>query len=85
MPDKEFCDIVPIGGEHSLAAWLKNENEALRKRKESNMPQKYGIKCPDMIRQTRSIENLAKLSDATRLVVGVRHPVLWYESFYNYR
>ena len=28
-----------------------------------------------MIQKTQSIENLARLYDSTRLVVGVRHPI----------
>jgi hypothetical protein len=78
MPEKEFCDIVPLGGENRLAEWLKHV-------KPCKVSQKYGIKCPAMIRKSQSIENTMKLSDSTRLVIGVRHPVLWFESFYSYR
>ena len=38
-----------------------------------------------MIRLPSSTENLMKLSNNTRLVVGLRHPIRWFESFYNYR
>lgn len=80
MPNTEFCDIVQDGGEKNLTDWMENK---VREMNNSSSVQKFGIKCPGMIRQTRSIENLMKLSDSTRLVVGVRHPVLWFESFYN--
>ena len=50
-------------------------------------PTRYGFKCPTMIRSTEGVENLMKIAKDkdTRLVMGLRHPVLWFESFYNYR
>ena len=46
---------------------------------------KYGIKCPTMVRNTNAIDNLAEMSNNTRLIIGLRHPVLFFQSFYNYR
>jgi hypothetical protein len=79
MPSKEFCDIHHDNGDKLFMRWIKNQS-ALHP-----SGQKYGIKCPTMIRVTNAIDNLMKVSDQTRLVVGVRHPVLWFQSFYNYR
>ena len=79
MPPKEFCSIHHANGDKQLSDWIKNESAY------QPYGQKYGIKCPSMIRVTNAIENLIKVSDETRLVVGVRHPVLWFQSFYNYR
>jgi hypothetical protein len=85
MPKQEFCDMLGGRGDEKLSEWMENE-VALRASQPSGVPpQKYGIKCPQMIRRTESIENLMKLSDSTRLVIGLRHPVTWFESFYNYR
>lgn len=79
MPPYEFCKIHQENGDKQLTHWMKNQST-------HNPPgQKYGIKCPTMIRVTNAIENLMKVSDKTRLVIGVRHPVLWFQSFYNYR
>ena len=79
MPPKEFCAIHHADGDNELSGWIENQSAY------QPYGQKYGIKCPTMIRVTNAIENLMKVSDETRLVVGVRHPVLWFQSFYNYR
>jgi len=80
----EFCQIHHKDGDQELRDWLKNSSSY----KPADMPSsslKRGIKCPTMVRAMNSIENLMKVSDATKLIVGVRHPVLWFQSFYNYR
>lgn len=77
MPPQEFCDIHR--GTSEIRSWLNDASDL------QTIDKKYGIKCPTMVRNTNAIDNLAKLSDDTRLVVGVRHPVLWFQSFYNYR
>ena len=38
-----------------------------------------------LVRKPRAIVNLVKQSNEMRLVLGVRHPVRWFESGYNYR
>ncbi|KAL7516637.1 hypothetical protein ACHAWX_001628 [Stephanocyclus meneghinianus] len=80
MPPTEFCQIHHENGNKELINWMKNTTAV-----QSLQRQKYGIKCPSMIRMTNAIENVMKASNQTRLVVGVRHPVLWFQSFYNYR
>ena len=83
MPPKEFCQIHHVDGDNRTMAWLENASSSSQSN--SGLPLKYGIKCPTMIRATNAIDNLVKMSDQTRLVVGVRHPVRWFQSFYNYR
>ena len=46
---------------------------------------KRGIKCPAGIKNGRVLERLQRHSPATKLIVGVRHPVLYFQSYYNYR
>ena len=81
----EFCQINnPYDGVERTMAWLNNVSNT--DDDTVPVPQKtYGIKCPTMVRQMSAIANLVKMSDHTRLVVGVRHPILWFESFYNHR
>ena len=73
MPPKEFCKIHHENGDKELMHWIKNQTAY------HPPEQKYGIKCPTMIRVTNAIENLMKVSDQTRLVIGVRHPILWFQ------
>ena len=46
---------------------------------------KRGIKCPSGIKNARSLERMHNHSPLARLIVGVRHPVLFFQSYYNYR
>lgn len=46
---------------------------------------KRGVKCPISLRNHRTLSLLTRHSPETKLIVGVRHPVLFFESHYNYR
>ena len=90
MPEEEFFNATegPPRLEETRVESLRQlikQNEQLQTSSQPNTPKKYGIKCPVMIRRMMSIEALMKVSDSTRLIVGVRHPIKWFESYYNYR
>lgn len=84
MAPGEFCAVHKKDGANQTKGWLQNVSSSSAT-SSSIYSQTYGIKCPTMVRSTNAIDNLAQLSHTTRIVVGVRHPVLWFESFYNYR
>jgi len=44
-----------------------------------------GYKNPTDISHAHVLDYFAKYWPKTKLIVGVRHPILWFESFYNYR
>ena len=46
---------------------------------------KFGIKCPDAVKNFKAIHRLSQHSPNCKFVIGVRHPVLFLQSFYNYR
>jgi Sulfotransferase domain len=46
---------------------------------------KRGYKAPRDVHNIRAVEAFAKYFPKTKFIIGVRHPVLWFESFYNYR
>jgi len=59
-----------------------------------NWPREYGrekllrgVKCPSIIDGFSVgppiLKDFSKYLPRTRLIVGIRHPVLWYQSFYN--
>jgi hypothetical protein len=54
-----------------------------------NLPEgsqfKRGYKAPNDIRLQSSLKALHTYWPKTKLIVGVRHPVKWFESYYNYR
>lgn len=44
-----------------------------------------GIKCPSNLEVDLALKNYDKFFPATKFIVGLRHPVHWFESFYNFR
>jgi hypothetical protein len=45
-----------------------------------------GIKCPMDLENTKlSMRNYQRVFPRANYIVGIRHPVLWFESFYNFR
>ena len=46
---------------------------------------KKGFKCPDVLYTEQQLSILEHYHATTDFVISVRHPVLWFQSFYNYR
>ena len=46
---------------------------------------KRGIKCPRDLENEFAVEAYTKYFPNTHFLIGLRHPVLWFESFYNFR
>ena len=44
-----------------------------------------GFKCPDVLYSQQQLSILQHYHATTDFVISVRHPVLWFQSFYNYR
>lgn len=75
MPEKEFCELPAVPD--NLTRFIQETHDKVSLAKSTR--QKTGIKCPTIIKDAYQIESLMKLSSDTRLIVGVRHPVLWFE------
>lgn len=46
---------------------------------------RMGIKCPTNLEVDLALSNYRKFFPETKFIVGLRHPVRWFESFYNFR
>ena len=46
---------------------------------------KRGYKAPNEISSLNSLQSLRRYFPETKLIVGVRHPVKWFESWYNFK
>jgi hypothetical protein len=46
---------------------------------------KMGIKCPRDLEVSLALANYRTFFPKTKFVVGLRHPILWFQSFYNFR
>ena len=45
----------------------------------------FGLKCPGVLYRENDIHIYAKYFPRTKFIIGLRHPVSWFESFYNYQ
>ena len=43
-----------------------------------------GYKAPMDILSPETIDTIAKCWPKTKLIVGLRHPIMWFESYYKY-
>mmetsp|Transcript_18 Transcript_18/g.50 ORF Transcript_18/g.50 Transcript_18/m.50 type:complete len:507 (+) Transcript_18:55-1575(+) len=83
----EHCDLVVNGTAKLVRDIYKDHDQRLKEyRGDTAMEnQLTGIKCPQDISSDWSIYNYGKYFPQTKLVVGVRHPIFWFESLYNFR
>lgn len=91
MPVKHSSDSDNIcvrkkEGKETLKRWILQQQREHEQHSNATTSKrmKFGVKCSEMIRKPLGIENWADISNAN-LIVGVRHPVEWFQSNYNYR
>jgi hypothetical protein len=84
MAEHEYCNITqpnkPIEQVWSEFHTYLDENHA-----PPSPNKKRGLKCPTAVRHPIAIDRLEELNPDIRVVVGLRHPVLFFQSYYNYR
>eukprot|EP00986_Skeletonema_menzelii_P004774 scaffold1675_cov146-Skeletonema_menzelii.AAC.6 len=85
-PDADKICVRKEEGKETLKRWIQRQQEERQQLSSlaTSATMKYGVKCSEMIRKPLGIENWADVSSAN-LIVGVRHPVEWFQSNYNYR
>lgn len=80
LPDREMRHLLrPDDG----PALLVEQFMYLYRRKKGRKQLAY--KCPADIRDQTALTHLRDYFPNTKLIVGLRHPVWWFQSFYNYR
>jgi hypothetical protein len=75
MHKKERCDIGA------------NQHVALIRDLYNFPPGDYvrGLKCPRDLENKMALTNYMRYFPNTDLIIGIRHPIKWFESFYNHR
>jgi hypothetical protein len=53
--------------------------------KEYSPTRRMGIKCPGNLEVDLALSNYNHYFPSTKFIVGLRHPIPWFESFYNFR
>merc|ERR1712176_1187656 len=85
IENKEVC--VMNSGKNESIAELFNilEHLPMKPCENTNIKMMRGIKCPSSIRDISGIDKLSNYYTGTKVIIGVRHPILWFESFFNHR
>jgi hypothetical protein len=78
---EEECSLSTVrSNKEAYHRLMKNLNDA-----SSNPNVKRGIKCPVGLSTPAAIARLQDWFPNTKLIIGLRHPVHYFQSFYNYR
>lgn len=82
VASSERCGIVRESSSDSKAA---QEIDLVLQELYTIPKPKHGMKCPTLVNNYRALEWLRSHLPATKYIVGLRHPVQFIQSFYNYR
>jgi hypothetical protein len=83
MPPNEECPLDSVFQDDRA---YDNLMDALKNATNTTNPRvKRGIKCPFGLSTPMGIERLEDWFPHARVIFGLRHPVLYFQSFYNYR
>jgi hypothetical protein len=74
---------VSSAGITDEAAWHALDTELANLSQDPSV--KRGIKCPIGLENARSIDRIDQHSPEAKLLIGVRHPIKYFQSYYNYR
>jgi hypothetical protein len=69
----------------SIQKSVRKLHNFLPENRTDRMRLKRGFRCPHHIQHPRGLKILREVYTEAKVIVSVRHPVLWFESFYNYR
>jgi hypothetical protein len=81
---EELVSISNTNSTHSTHS-INNTNTSASSISAETMIIQRGIKCPTSIWDTKGLVKLSTLKDDLKIIVGVRHPIEWFQSYYNYR
>ena len=81
--EREFC----MKNYSSVAVFVKEYYELHVKLRQPRYPKtiRFGLKCPGVFYRADDIHIYKKYFPTTKFIVGLRHPVSWFGSFYNYQ
>jgi hypothetical protein len=85
VPEEQCAIAALLQTDDVVVSRLKTTLLGMETVKATSTWQKQGFKCPTAIYSYKSIVRLEKHSPNARIIIGIRHPILMLESFYNYR
>lgn len=76
----------PRGTDEEMKKLFQDLGELPIKSNSSTIPRTLrGFKCPTSIVHIDGLDKMKDYKNDTKLIVGIRHPVRWFESYYNFR
>ena len=87
MPSREVCGVSSKRGLDKVGRELKEAyaSPGSATSSSSNDAIMAGVKCPQAISSPHGLQHLVEYAPELKLIVGLRHPVRLFESYYNYR
>jgi hypothetical protein len=89
---REFCLKKPsdlkrfVETYHDLHVRFQQQQQSATNNKSNNDKTiRFGLKCPGVLYRSYDMKIYEKYFPNTKFIVGIRHPVSWFESFYNYQ
>ena len=94
MGEEEYCQIArpvqqdDVNLKHLNRYLYGMKKTAMIEKQSNNNPHtsfRVGVKCPDSIKNFKAIHRLTQHSPHCKIIIGMRHPVWYLQSFFNYR
>lgn len=89
IPSREVCGVSSRRGLDKVGRELKEafatSSGSATTTSSSNDATIAGVKCPQAISSPPGLQHLVEYAPELKLIVGLRHPVRLFESYYNYR
>lgn len=88
---REFCikkesDLIRfVEVYHELHLQFQQQQQQSSSSSRTNQKIQFGLKCPGVLYRSHDLTFYKTYFPNTKFIIGLRHPVLWLESFYNYQ
>lgn len=85
MPISDICTPVHQTVYYAYKNWPRQLDPAASTTSSNSTTPKLwrGSKCPRLLETNADIQGVSKHLPRTKLIVGLRHPIHWYQSFWN--
>eukprot|EP00566_Odontella_aurita_P013311 CAMPEP_0113539760 /NCGR_PEP_ID=MMETSP0015_2-20120614/8105_1 /TAXON_ID=2838 /ORGANISM="Odontella" /LENGTH=458 /DNA_ID=CAMNT_0000439491 /DNA_START=50 /DNA_END=1426 /DNA_ORIENTATION=+ /assembly_acc=CAM_ASM_000160 len=85
LDSREHCISHPEAAEETLQVLVTEDGFKLDGTTKDGVPVKNAIKCPHELYGEYNLGNYQKLLPDIKFIVSTRHPVHWFQSWYNYK
>ena len=83
--NKEWCSLSKNRPAELIEQFYTEATSADLQLYQPPLKKKRGLKCPLELRTEFAVEHYATYFPRTKLMVQIRHPLSWFQSYYNFR